>query len=668
MNHISVLVALLIGTLVIAFIVILAIPRKHVLKDTCTTDSDCGIHNKCIFSPDDNRRVCVEDSTIDCDIQKSLTECDLSDNTSCSKCIQQPPFRCLVVDKDHPYHWKQGDDVVKIPDSKPGKGWCLPPVVDKNQCNSATSNAILVDKGDHYEWECLCNDSTVVGQETVGGDCNVVTGCGYPNDGNIFVPVATKCSSDTDCDKDDYKIPDDTEWLPYCGNPDGSKGKGTANQCWVPWGSKAGRKINPSEYGMCQCRSGLAPLRKKIGENRWELSCAKDLCSPGKTIPDGVGGTKCDCKANELKGYIECPNDVQDEWKNTCTTHHQCIKDPCAPAGSWDVDKLRCDCPGVTDTSQGNIYNAVGHRCEDVCIVDGGQDLCSPRGTCVIDPTSGGKVNGKGYCIDCKAPFTQDSTHMCGGDVPKPDPPSSCFTGDSLITMADGSTKRLDSFTGGERVQSGLDPTKSTVVWFLDISREGTQPMIGFNGLRPFATTRHCFIGKDTKRVCFDPEDAMLWKNWSDTPQKLDEGIILHGDNKVFDIKMEEYTGKVYNLITTDHTYVVNGLPVHDDIMEYNKHPRESMLLFEFLQNVLKKTGISKIREERDNNRLPQLLDQEWEIYDFEYNGEDTNNLVSFENSVRKFFTDMPWLVDAADHLWKVRLLEVKNMLQPVIE
>ena len=149
-----------------------------------------------------------------------------------------------------------------------------------------------------------------------------------------------------------------------------------------------------------------------------------------------------------------------------------------------------------------------------------------------------------------------------------------------------------------------------------------------------------------------------------DTPQKLDEGIILHGDTKVSDIKLDEYTGKVYNLITTDHTYVVNGLPVHDDIMEYNKHPRESMLLFEFLQNVLKKTGISKIREERDNNRLPQLLDQEWEMYDFEYNGEDTNNLSSFEKSVRKFFTDMPWLVDAADHLWKVRLLEVKNMLQ----
>ena len=625
MNHISVLVALLIGTLVITFIVILAIPRKHVLKDTCTTDSDCGIHNKCIFSPDDNRRVCVEDSTIDCDIQKSLTECDLSDNTSCSKCIQQPPFRCLVVDKDHPYNWKQGDDVVKIPDSKPGKGWCLPPVVDKNRCNSATSNAILVDKGDQYEWECLCNDSTVVGQDKPGGDCNVVTGCGYiPGYGNVYVPVETTCSSDTDCSKDDYKIPGDTDWSPYCGNPDGSpsKGKGTTNQCWVPWGSEAGHKINPSEYGMCQCKKGYKPLRQKIGDNRYELQCVTDTCAPGKK---STTDDSCDCP----EGFIKCPEDVQGGYKEQCANEPQCMTDPCAPNGHWDQQQGICVCTGATFTSRGFQANAVGAICEDVCIV-GGKDLCSPRGTCILNPTSGklsGKSGGAGYCVDCKAPFTQDPSHMCGGDIPRPHP-SSCFTGESLVTMTDGSTKRLDSFTGGERVQSGLDPTKSTVVWFLDISREGTQPMIGFNGLRPFATTRHCFIGKNTKRVCFDPEDAMLWKNWSDTPQKLDEGIILHGDKKVLDIKMEEYTGKVYNLITTDHTYIVNGLPVHDDIMEYNKHPRESMLLFEFLQNVLKKTGISKIREERDNNRLPQLLDQEWEIYDFEYNGEDTNNLV----------------------------------------
>ena len=665
MNRASIFILVLIGILIITFVVIIAIPRKHVLKDQCNTDSDCAVHNKCLFSPDDNRKVCVADSTIDCDIQKSLTECDLSDSTSCSKCVQQPPFKCIVVDKDNPYQWKQGTETVKIPDSKPGKGWCLPPVVDKNLCNPATSNAILVDKGDHYDWECLCNDPAVVGQEIAGGNCNSVTGCSYPDNGNIYVPVVTNppCSSDKDCDKPEYKIPGDSDWPPYCRQPDGSAPdpKGKTNQCWVPWGSEAGQKINPSEYGMCNCESGYKPLRQKIGDKRYELQCVTDSCAPGKK---SATDDSCDCPAD---GYIKCPQDVQDGYKEQCATNPQCIRDPCAPNGHWDPNQGICVCTG-TFTSRGGQANAVGAICEDVC-TSGGENICSPRGTCVINPASGklnGKSGGSGYCVDCKAPFKQDSTHMCGGTVPKPDP-SSCFTGDSLITMADGSTKRLDSFTGGERVQSGLDPTKSTVVWFLDISRESTQPMIGFNGLSPFATTRHCFIGKNTKRVCFDPEDAMLWKNWSDTPQKLDEGIILHGDTKVSDIKMEEYTGKVYNLITTDHTYVVNGLPVHDDIMEYNKHPRESMLLFEFLQNVLKKTGISKIREERDNNRLPQLLDQEWEMYDFEYNGEDTNNLSSFEKSVRKFFTDMPWLVDAADHLWKVRLLEVKNMLQTAI-
>ena len=48
----------------------------------------------------------------------------------------------------------------------------------------------------------------MVGQETAGGNCNSVTGCSYPDNGNIYVPVVTnpQCSSDKDCDKPDYKI------------------------------------------------------------------------------------------------------------------------------------------------------------------------------------------------------------------------------------------------------------------------------------------------------------------------------------------------------------------------------------------------------------------------------------------------------------------------------
>jgi hypothetical protein len=93
--------------------------------------------------------------------------------------------------------------------------------------------------------------------------------------------------------------------------------------------------------------------------------------------------------------------------------------------------------------------------------------------------------------------------------------------------------------------------------------------------------------------------------------------------------------------------------------LEYDKYPKESAILFGFIQHVLEKVGEAKFKEEREKDGAASLLDSEWAEFDMEVRSGDGKD---FEKTIQGFFGARPWLSDAANHVWKVRLPEMVNM------
>jgi hypothetical protein len=159
----------------------------------------------------------------------------------------------------------------------------------------------------------------------------------------------------------------------------------------------------------------------------------------------------------------------------------------------------------------------------------------------------------------------------------------SCFTADTLITMADGSKKRIVEITEGDLIQGLTGINKVSKLLNFEFP---SSTLYGFNGREPFVTACHP-IKTDKGWAAFDPEllknswpsdwknlvdenngpveqineqsNLGFWENGSVNYQKIDKILTIDTPPEF----------KVYNLVVTnDHTFIAEELVVHNKCFE----------------------------------------------------------------------------------------------------
>jgi hypothetical protein len=171
------------------------------------------------------------------------------------------------------------------------------------------------------------------------------------------------------------------------------------------------------------------------------------------------------------------------------------------------------------------------------------------------------------------APCSDTSSVSCAA------PGGGCFSPDTMVTMANGTKKRIADVQAGDLVQGQHGPNRvlKLLTFVLD-----TNKLHGFNGLEPFVTSCHPIKTK-LGWAAFDPE--YLEKHWPedwDTLCKENQGpvvkiddateIAFYKNNQVVFEQIKDHnsvelpdTYVVYNLsLDNDHTFITNDIVVHN--------------------------------------------------------------------------------------------------------
>ena len=371
------------------FIIILIIianwSQNKTYKGECTSNADCQGNETCQFNIDYNKKLCSSGHTCFITPDSSLLECDASDiDNSCNVCNNQPAYKCVVVNNDHPYKIKVDDNTfISLKNSNPGKGWCLPPLQTSSKCSPLTSDTVLTETGhDVYNWSCLCKYPELVTKSTDSGDCDQQVACGYESTGvDLYVPdgSSTTCSNSIPC------------------NSTASEPKICYREsCYKKW--SVDKDTDPTT-GICNCLNGTTYIGTTTNK-----FCISDNCSPhGKTDSTDPEGKKCVCDT----GYIECPGEyIKDTILNQkCTTigHSTCIKDPCGNGQANKDYGCACDDGYVReyDEDSPTLYT-----CKLEC---NNPNFCGDRGTCSVVGTGYDKYEE----CQCICPWTYSDDKRC---------------------------------------------------------------------------------------------------------------------------------------------------------------------------------------------------------------------------------------------------------------
>ena len=355
-----------------------------------------------------------------------------------------------IVELANPFVWKQGTTVIPIPNSNPGKGWCLPDVKQKS-CNQFTSTSVLTEILDSgkpaYSWDCHCNNPLMFDRNP-GGDCIVQKACSNP-DGLTTQPLkslridpssgkSTACAKDSDCDVTE-------SCLDNSGNPSSGSCDSSANPCFCYENWSLNKNSNPMD-AFCVC--GLAPNTTQYSTTpdpfSYQKLCVTDTCQ----VPDGAC-PNCKCQIEAGNQCTECGCDLAPGLPNTWDTHMPCdalrqpgyySPDPSNPE-YWYGHMLGCQVDGKGNTkcvsnpcnsdlcyvqfndtasqpnfsciikdltsNVGNVFanNPVGQTCIDLCndgktLTNGVIEDCGDRGTCTVvtDPATGERKQTCGTC------------------------------------------------------------------------------------------------------------------------------------------------------------------------------------------------------------------------------------------------------------------------------
>jgi hypothetical protein len=248
------------------------------------------------------------------------------------------------------------------------------------------------------------------------------------------------------------------------------------------------------------------------------------------------------------------------------------------------------------------------------CVPDGEKTLASlGKSSC---------CSGKGYIWD--AGGTQI---RCGSD----ENPGACFSGNSLVTMGDGTFKRISEVKVGDCVMSGKSKESVNVIAvFTELFEK--EKLFGMNGVEPFATTDHCFLTPSHKFSCINTKFVIQkeHKNEKDVVQ-LEEGtelLMKHLPVVVNNITYQDMTMfNVYNILTEDGSYVVNDFSVSDGFPDIYSHP----IVAEGIITILLSVG--EELETYDRKHTSELFHRYKHNISF-----DTDTPPSVENAVSTFF------------------------------
>lgn len=422
MNWLLLILGVFLTAAFVTIVVILV--KRHgggtpVYKDQCKSNKDCSVTQKCAYNRDYDRTICIPKDKTECDLYPytKLVECELDKKDGiCNLCVNSPQWGCVEVTDKKPYKWSQKDKTLTLPNSPAGKGWCLPPVIQKSKCNNLTSDSILIqtenEKGQTvYEWGCHCQLPNLFMQDSPGSNCNEELACGYPDDGDLYVPVGDKkCTRTSDCASGQV-----------CWTADGKPPQaGSDASCFAPWTDN--QDVDPRS-GACKCKTGLKYYGihdTKTGT--YVKNCVSDSCAPNGHIENGV----CVCNP----GYIRCPEDVNNpNLTSHCKNNPTCIPDPCMPNGSFDTSSKAkaCTCVGKNLANVVSENSPTGWICNDLC--DPGP--CGSHGDCYV---TGDEPHKQAQCQNCKCPWTNDpvgstpASTTCGNNDNRQDNGAECVS------------------------------------------------------------------------------------------------------------------------------------------------------------------------------------------------------------------------------------------------
>lgn len=177
--------------------------------------------------------------------------------------------------------------------------------------------------------------------------------------------------------------------------------------------------------------------------------------------------------------------------------------------------------------------------------------LCYGTGCAGVCPTS---VPG-GHVCSCTSSSSSSSSSSGG----------SCFTGDTRVTMADGSRKRIDALVVGDRVRG---QSRINRVVGMETPALGARALYSINGSDAFVTHEHPFMTTEGWKS-IDPA-ATARENAAMAVGVLQVGDVLVREQGYTRIRsLAPATGDagitVFNpLLDGDHTYYADGYLVHN--------------------------------------------------------------------------------------------------------
>ncbi|MCL2209736.1 MAG: hypothetical protein FWC19_06785 [Treponema sp.] len=308
----------------------------------------------------------------------------------------------------------------------------------------------------------------------------------------------------------------------------------------------------------------------KICDN--DCACYKDLnCNC-------VCASHCNCKTASTKTCGNCNNCSGSDCN--CTGNYQCNCNCACECGSnsecvCDCEPYDCNCTQTLNCNFGAarpMTQNCGTACNCNCDCDCAVSACacgggSGNGVCISACTTcGGVSTGDcgtcGHCTNCQAnvclgnancPGTNCGAGTCGQCGP------CCFKKGSLITMSNGTMKRIDEIIPGEKVKTYIGEDEVLLVTeYVNTIYE----LILNDNTKIEVAGGHPFPMRDSGFGSIEPSKLPVMSKLISS-KKLKVGDYIYPDKKILGIKNTEIKENLFNLVLkSELVYYVNDTPV----------------------------------------------------------------------------------------------------------
>lgn len=552
----------------------------------------------------------------------TLTKCD-------------PGVRCGMCGSDYECTPVGANENVIFKGQKVPEGlWCLPKGKRNLNCGTYTGRAIWTkDRG----WECACLYPDLFS----GHDCNQQIACKLPGELTTNFKLVNKETGHT--------------WDPSDPNFD--------PQGTTPY-DRGGNDIENQSLYQCNCADDVSTLLP--GD---PYRCHKDPCTYNHSVamwdPDTL---KCDCTAKGATSNQYAYSNITKQCVRTTQCNWDDINQKCM-CSEDQVSKV-CDsktmarpnaeesCPNIHGGSycinpcegycqNGSIPSIIGDKCHCKCISRGNVIVSGKR--CEKACLKDGTIFHQGKCCNGSHRVFNKGGYdkVCG--------PSSCFLAGSMVTLSNGDRIPIETVKVGDEVKAASGSTTRVLV--IDKTIAGEREIVGFNGIPPFMTEDHCIVDLDsTERLTFNAYLAREQKHWNDVRDIIPGDVDIHDITRITVPK----DTTVYDVITEDHTLIVNGIRCYDDMPEVESHPFVAVIMAKILKYANTSIPLGPLPKYVDklfNDTLIFVL--------IELENEDITIKDSFDKELQQFMKAVSqdnMLLHIGSNLWKTKFNELKRI------